>query len=364
MKWKRILLLILIVLVTAGTIFIIFLSSIIKYEIEKHSEEYTGRKITIENLHINLLTGNIRVDKLKIYEANSKDIFFSSNKIEAAVSVHKLFASKYDITELIIEKPLVNIIQNGNRFNYSDLIKRFMTDAAPSPKNKKPAEYRIRNLQIDSAKVRYVNTSPYNKIEIIDWDTKIPLIAWNDPVYNIKTSLSLPSGGKLDGDLNINSNNFLYKTKFNLEKLNLDLLYPYLKDYLKVKSLDGLLSADVALSGNMHKPEDIAASGNINAENFAIVDITTDKLTSFEKMNVEVDSINTKNNFYNFKTITITRPFVKVAMYDDGYNFQRLMTTPGSSTIDTAVTSYANIFIMLADYVQNIMLRITTAQKK
>ncbi len=355
MKWKRILLLILIVLVTAGIIFIIFLSSIVKYVIEKHSEQYTGRKISMENIHINLLTGNIRIDRLKIYEAKSKDIFFASNKIEATISMHQLLASRYDITDLKIEQPLIHIIQKGNRFNYSDLMKRFVTDLPPSPKNKKPAEYWIRNLQIDSAIVSYVNAAPYNKIDIIDWDTKIPLIAWNDPEYNIKTSLSLASGGKLGGDLNINLNSLLYKTKFNLEKLNLNVLYPYLKDYLKVKSLEGLLSAVVGLSGNVHKPEDIAASGHVSAENFAIVDNTTDKLTSFEKMNLEIDSVNTKNNFYNFKTITITRPFVKIAMYDDGYNFQRLMTKPGSSTIDTAVTSYANIFIMLADYVQSII---------
>lgn len=102
----------------AGIIFIIFLSSIVKYVIEKYSEEYTGREITMENLHINLLTGNIRVDKLKIYEAKSRDIFFACDKIETGISVHKLLASKYDITELKIEKPLINITQKGNCFNY------------------------------------------------------------------------------------------------------------------------------------------------------------------------------------------------------------------------------------------------------
>jgi uncharacterized protein DUF748 len=355
MKWKKILLIIVVVLISGIVISIIFLSSIAKYLIEKHSEEYTGRKIKMENLHINLFSGNIRIDKLKIYEAKSSATFIECNELNATISSHKLFSSKYDIIELKIEKPVINIIQKGNHFNYGDLIKRFVTDARPSPKNQKPTQYWIRNLQIDSAKVVYENTSPYNKMEIINWDTKIPLIAWNDPVYNIKTSLAIASGGKLDGDLNINSNNFLYKTKFSLQQLNLVLLYPYLKDYLKVKSLDGLLSANLTISGNIHKPENIAAGGVVNAEKFAIVDITTDRLTAFEKMNVQVDSINTKNNFYNFKTITISQPFVKIAMYDDGYNFQRLMTSPGKSTVDTAVTAYANIFIMLADYVQSII---------
>jgi len=355
MKWKKILLIVLAALVAACCIFIFFLSSIVKYVIETHSEEYTGRKIKMDNLHINLLSGNIRFDKLKIYEEKNDKIFLSCDKIEATISTHKLLASKYDITELIFEKPIINIVQKGNRFNYSDLIKRFVTDSPPSPKNAKPAQYWIRNLQIDSAKLVYVNTSPYNKIEVTDWDTKIPLIAWNEPVYDISTSLAVPTGGKLAGNLNINSNSFLYKTKFDLQKFNINVLYPYLKDYLKVKSLDGLLSASLALSGNMHKAQEIAASGNVSAEDFAIVDVTSDRLTAVEKMNIQVDSINTKNNFYNFKTIDIIRPYVEVSMYDDGYNFQRLMTTPGKSAVDTAVTAYANIFIMMADYVRSIM---------
>ena len=134
MKWKRILLIFLIVLITAGIIFVIFLSSIIKYEIEKHSEEYTGRKIKMENLHINLLTGNIRVDKLKIYEAKNQNIFLACDEINITISVHKLLASKYDITEIKIEKPLISIIQKGSKFNYSDLVKRFVTDASPFAK--------------------------------------------------------------------------------------------------------------------------------------------------------------------------------------------------------------------------------------
>jgi hypothetical protein len=355
MRWKKILLIVLAALVAACVIVLIFLSSIVKYLIEKHSEQYTGRKIVMDNLHINLLSGNIRADKLKIFEAKSSTVFFACERIEGTISTHKLFASKYDISDLVIDKPLVNIIQKGNQFNYSDLVKRFVTEAPPAAKDVKPAQYWIRNFEIDSAKVVYVNMSPYNKIEVIQWNTKIPTIAWNDPVYDITTSLAVPTGGKLAGNLNINSNSFLYKTKFDLVKFNINVLYPYLKDYLKVKSLDGLLSASLKLSGNVHKAQEVAASGNLSAEDFAIVDVTSDRLTAVEKINMQIDSINTKNNFYNFKTIDFTRPYVEVSMYDDGYNFQRLMTSPGKSSIDTAVTAYANIFIMMADYVQSIM---------
>jgi len=355
-KLRKILLIVVSSLLALIIVVLIFLSSIAKYLIEKHSEEYTGRKITMSNLHLNVFNGVIRVDDLKIYEEKSSSVFFQCRQLYANLSALKLCTGKYDITELKVDHPVINIIQRGNHFNYDDLLKRFASNSsAPTEKNKKPAQYWVHNFQIDSATLVYVNKSPYNKVEIINWNTKIPLIAWNDPVYNIHTDLDLQSGGNFIADAMMNTNNYLYKLKINLQQFNITILYPYLRDYLRVKTLDGLISANMFFSGNMRKPEDIAASGIVNAEKFSIVDNTDEKLASTEKMEVKIDSINTKNNLYNFQSVTITKPYLKLSMYDDGYNFQRLMTSPAGNSTDTSKTAYANLFIMMADYVQSII---------
>jgi hypothetical protein len=355
-KLRRILIIVFGSLAVLIIITLIFLSSITKYLIEKYSEEYTGRKITMANLHINVFDGVVRFDDLKIYEAKSNSVFVECHELYLDFSVYKLWASKYDITELKIDHPVVNIIQHGDHFNYDDIIKKF-TEKKPQQKekNNKPAQYWIRNFQIDSATVIYINRSPYNKVEIINWDTKIPLIAWNDPVYNIHTKLGLHSGGEFTADAMMNTNTFLYKLKIGLQQFNITLLYPYLHDYLKVKTLDGLISADMFFSGNMHAPQDVAASGIVKAEKFSIVDNIGEKLASTEKMEIKIDSINTKNNLYNFRSVILTQPYLKLSMYDDGYNFQRLMTSPASNAADTSKTAYANLFIMMADYVQSIV---------
>ena len=355
-KIKKILLIVIGSLLALIIIALIFLSSIVKYLIEKHSEKYTGRKITMSNLHINVFSGVIRFDNLTIYEAKSNAVFFQCRVLYADLVVHKLLTGKYDVTELKASHPLINILQHGNHFNYDDLLKRFASNSsAPTEKNKKPAQYWIRNLQIDSATVVYINKSPYNKVEIMNWNTKIPLIAWNDPVYNIHTDLGLQSGGNFIADAMMNTNTYLYKLKIDLRQFNITVLYPYLRDYLRVKTLDGLISADMFFSGNMHKPEDVAASGIVNTEKFSIVDNTEEKLASAEKIEVKIDSINTKNNLYNFQSVIITQPYLKLSMYDDGYNFQRLMTTPAGNSTDTSKTAYANLFVMMADYVQSIV---------
>ncbi len=356
MKFKRVISVILLSLLAVVILLLVFLSTIAKYLIEKHAEEYTGRRILLENLHINVFTGNIRVDQLRIYEAKSNKIFIDCPRLELGISVSRLIGKQYDISSLVVEKPLINITQRGNHFNYDDLIKRFNT-AAPSGSKapEKPVRYYIRNLRIDSARLNYVNTSPPSRVEILNWDLEIPLLAYNEPQFRIRTGLSLASGGRLRADLVIYSRSAIYRVKGDIQQLNIAMLYPYLKDYLKVSSLDGLLDADLSVSGNLHHAQEVAASGRLAMEKFAMVDNTGEKLTSFEKMDISVDSVNTKSNFYRFKSLHITRPYLKFAMYDDGYNFQRILTSPAGSSTDTSAQNYANLFIMMADYLQGIM---------
>ncbi|HLX93328.1 MAG TPA: DUF748 domain-containing protein [Puia sp.] len=354
-KLRRTLITVFAVLAAILFLVLFFLSTIVKYLIEKYSEKYTGRKITLAALHINVFDGVVRADGLRINEAKSDAAFFACREFYVNLTLFKLWSGKYEITELRLDHPVINVIQKGNHFNFDDLLKRFgESNGAPSKKSK-PAAYRVTNFEIDSATVIYVNKSPYNKIEVIDWDTRIPLIASNDPVCRIHTDLSLQSGGKFDGDAVINADTYLYRARMALERYNISMLYPYLHDYLKVKKLEGLLSANLSFSGSIKKPQDLAASGSLNAVRLLVVDNTDEKLAAAEKIEARVDSINTKENRYDFQNLTITRPFLQLSMYNDGYNFERLMTTPASNATDTSKAAYANLFLMMADYLQSII---------
>jgi hypothetical protein len=89
----------------------------------------------MSNLHINVFDGAVRFDNLKIYEAKSNSLFVECQGLYLNLSVYKLWAGKYDITELKINHPVVNIIQHGNHFNYDDIIKTF-TENKPDEKEK------------------------------------------------------------------------------------------------------------------------------------------------------------------------------------------------------------------------------------
>jgi uncharacterized protein DUF748 len=352
---KRVLFFSLTIIVTAFMLLFIFLSPISKWAIEKYSIEYTGRQIKMEGLWVNLFTGSVSASGFKIYEAKSDKIFFQTDKLYAHIILHKIPAGEYELTDIKFTKPAVTFLQKGTRFNFSDLIDRFATpDVGTVPANNKPFKWKVDNFDIDSAEIIYTNTSPYNTIKIQNCTVAIPDMAWNNPAYSINADFDLASGGHFKARSSFNKSTLIYTLLLNIRQFNINPWYVYLKDYLKVNSLDGLVSTDLNITGNMHHSSAIAASGNMQVEKFAIIDNVNDKLTSINKVDIQIDSVNTEKNIYHFASITIDQPYLKLEMYKDGYNFDRLMTSPAASAADTSSFTYSNIFQLMADYIQEI----------
>jgi len=350
---KRILVISLITIAALLILLVIFISPISKWAIEKYSVEYTGRQIRIDKLNINLFTGDINSKGLKIFEAKSNKVFFECGDLHVGITIHKLFTKEYEITEVKLTNPSLNIIETGNRFNFSDLIKRFSSPDTKPVANAKPTHWYVNQFIIENATVVYINNSPYNKLEVIKGNINIPSLAWNNHVYNIKNSFELASGGTLAATSNLNLNSYLYHITLDIEKFNVKPFYTYLKDYLKVNSLDGSISTQLNISGNMRKASEIATSGKLAIDDFSIIDNINDKLIAFKSMDVSIDSVNTAKNIYKFNTVNLIQPYLKFEMYTDGYNFNRLSNTPPAKTTDSTIV-YANMFVMIADYIQTI----------
>jgi uncharacterized protein DUF748 len=355
MKWlRKILLFLVITIVAAVTLLFIFISPITKWAIEKYSVEYTGRQITMDKLWINFFTGSVDCKGFKIYEQNSKKVFFQADNFYAHIILHKVLSSQYELTDISFTKPQVVFIQKGKRFNFSDLVDRFATSKGDAMSSSSaPLKWKVDNFDIDSAVIVYTNTSPYNTIKIQNCTITIPDMAWNNPAYSINADFDLASGGNFKARSSFNKSTLVYTLLLDINRFNLSPWYVYLKDYMKVNSLDALISTNLKITGNMHDASAIAASGNIIAEKFSIIDNVNDKLTAVDKMDVEIDSVNTAKNIYHFSTITLDKPYLKLEMYKDGYNFNRLFTSPASTT-DTSSFTYSNMFQLIADYVQEI----------
>jgi hypothetical protein len=330
----------------------IFISPIVKYLIEKNSIEWTGRQITIDKLRINPLTGTIRFVDFQMLEQKSTEKFIAVKDLSVSIDITKLIASKYDIKQVIINGLYLNIVQEGEHFNYDDILKKFSVSNDTTVKDTSKTMFWLKNLQVSNSAFRYENKDFRNVFEIESLNVKCPLIAWDKSLMNYKFDFQLKSGGKFNGQFDFNSNKLTYNLVLDTKELNLSILYPYLRPYIRISTFEGFLNTNFALSGNVNDASDFLISGDVNVERFAIKDTLGENLTRFESFAMGIDSINKRYNHYDFKNITCKDAYIKYETYDSlSSNWSRIMNVnseASQSTTDT--TGFSNPFVMLAEY--------------
>lgn len=355
MRFKKILIFIGLGIAGVLLLLFIFISPIAKYVIEKNSEEWIGRKIKIESLWLNIFTGSIHLTNFQLFESKSDKVFIGVHDFYGNIAVNKLLVSTYTIETIKISGPEINIQQHGDHFNFDDLMIRFAdTTHVKQEPTSEPVKYFIDKFSIDSATINYSNFSPAASISIVNINASTLPIAYTDTKYDINTSFGFKTGGEVSAKLNVNVKTMAYLLDLKTKDLNIAFLLSYLKDYMKVKSLDGLVSSDLLIAGSLDKTTDVAAKGLFGVNDFSLIDTTGEKLASFEKYEMDIDSINTKASQYNFNSVLVDQPYVKFAMYDDGYNFDRILTEQATDTSTAPIENYSNVFQMMAGYIRDI----------
>lgn len=357
----------------------IFISPVAEYLIEKNSVEYTGRKIEMGNLRINLLNGGLSISKLTLFESDQETVFLSAESISTRIKIIKAISGKYDIPYLKLNNLYANIKQDGANFNFDDVINKFSSSNTTTNQESEvleesntvsePTQWWIKNIALNNASLVYDNANPKNRIQLDSLTITSDGIQWdnNDYLFHINTQFA--SGGNLKSDFGININSLLYNTQLDIQNLNITILLPYMTDYMFVEKMDGLLNTKLHVSGNGNEASDIAISGLIALNNFVLIDTSGEKLAALSSLEIGIDTVDTKAGLYDLKKLICLEPYIKFAMYEDGYNFDRLTTHTASSndsenleesTIDSTVNNsevvyvdeYGNVFTMMADYIK------------
>lgn len=375
---KRILFISAIVLVLLIGLLCIFISPVAEYLIEKNSIAYTGRKIEMGNLRINLLNGSVSVSDMQIFEQDQNEIFISATSLKTRIKTLRAISGKYDLAYFTIENLYAIIQQNGNAFNYDDMLEKLMSSEGDESKEtaaedntaSEPTQWWLRNLEIKNATIVYANAHPQNTIQLDTLTITSRDIAWDNNNYLFAIYTELASGGIIQGNFAIDIASLLYSTQLHIQQLHTSVFTPYLTDYMYVEKMDGFITAALTISGDANHTTDLALSGGVAVADFVLVDTSGETLASLAKLDIGIDTVNTSVGLYDLKRIICDRPYVKFAMYADGYNFDRLTvpvvysselattqqenTTADSATVPEPVyvDEYGNVFTMLADYVR------------
>jgi hypothetical protein len=137
----------------------LILPPIVRNVAVKQLSKQLGREVSIEKIEINPFAFSTTVRGLLIKEKDGQP-FVSWDEVYVNFELSSLFAKTWTFKEISTSKPFVHVqINEDGTFNFSDIIAKFSTNAAPAkPKTRaKPLALCIERLRIEGARIDFEN---------------------------------------------------------------------------------------------------------------------------------------------------------------------------------------------------------------
>lgn len=352
--WKRILIILSIIIISFIAICIIFISPIAKYAIEKYGPKYIGREIKTGVVIVNPFSGYIHIGNLKIFEPQSDSIFLSASSISTNLAISKLFSKTYEIEYLTFDKPHVMVIKDKERFNFTDLQEKGDTTRKEDNAKKEPLHLNVLNVRINNGTIRYHELQTpvdyiFQKL-YFESDGKY----WDTDTINAHFSFipgKGPGGVKGDFWTNLDKKDFRLSSEAN--KLNVDLFEQYLKDFANYGTIRALFSFNMKAVGNFNDQKAIKLRGNFEIDDFHFGKDPNDDYASFEKFKATISDLEPLNQKYFFDSLQLKKPFFVYEMYDKLSNLEYMFGANGENIKEIKEDPEKfNLILELADYIK------------
>lgn len=224
----------------------------------EHGEELIGRKLNIEKFRLNILTGNVSLKDVTIYEKNGTDVFASVEDIDLDLSMTDLFSGKIRVEDIDIDNPVLNVVQKGNSFNFDDIMDKLSEGES--------SEYTIDKFSLDDGVINYsdlTNASVPFTCTIKDFEIDIKNFNTSDHNH-IEVEGTIGEDGDFeatyDGRLDDMDN---MTVSFELEDLDLKDISPLFVQMFGREVTSGTLDL---------KSEITTVNGNVNGVNHLVID--------------------------------------------------------------------------------------------
>ena len=300
-----------------------FLSSITKNYLVKNSEKLIGRKLTIGELHFNYAKVAIQVKDLVLFEANQTDSFASFSEFYINLNPWTLLSSEYSVSKIRLVNPRIQVIQNGEKFNFDSLKPKPDSIQVKDTTQNKILKFTIRNIQLVNGKVIYNDLQKKNQVEMDNLNLKLPLISWNNEKSNLGVDFMMGKNGKVNIQATVDNVNKKYQIDLTTQDVQIQPITSYMTDYFDVKSLNGLLTSNLKIVGDMNEIINISVTGKGSVTGLSVIDGRSEELISSPKVNASLKDINLKTFHFGFGKIEANEPHLLVVREKKAMNIMQ-----------------------------------------
>lgn len=315
---------------------LLLLPGFAKNYLTQNSEDLIGRKIELKELKINYFSFSITAEGFVMYEADKTDTFASFDEFFVNFSPWQLLKSEYSFSEIRLVEPSCKIVLIDSVFNFSDLIPPEDTTETDTTSEVK---YNIKNLSISRGKFLYKDLTTNNLTSIKNFNVKIPEISWGSSKSDVGVGFILGDKGKVSLDGAINPQEGFYNLRIKTADIDLNPFSDFVKPFLDISSLDGLLSTDLRLNGSMSDPMDLTVVGKAALNSFRVMDASVNEFCFVEQLRIEIDSIDLGREQYHIGRVEIQKPRFNISVEPETTNIDRILSPlyaeSGDSSGDT-----------------------------
>ena len=111
-----------VLIVVLAALVVLAASPLGKWYVNSHGKELIGREVRIDGFMLNLLTGNISLDDVKIYEADGDSVFMNIKELDVNLAMAHLMEGKISIESLDVDYAKMKITQKDTVMNVDDMV--------------------------------------------------------------------------------------------------------------------------------------------------------------------------------------------------------------------------------------------------
>lgn len=334
-KWIKITLIAAAVAAVLIVIAAIAVSPVAKNYIEKHDRELLGRSIRMERLRMNIFTGRLRIEGLRIGGSEDSTTFFRLDSFEMRMRLWPLLGNRVLVKKIAFAGPDVKIYQRGNAFSFDDITARFAGDttaAAEAPeKPSKPWEIGIYDISIRNGRVFYKDLALDAAWGMNDINLHIPGVYFSGEKTDVGAVLNFAEGGSLSTDVGYNIETSEFDIGIRLQDFTLAGTLPYFRQSLDVTAVDGRLSADIRLRGNTEHLLSLTTEGTASLAGFALRDRQQRPVAGVDTLGVKLAEGDLGSMRFVFDRIYVSGLSALFEMTPEGNSLAALMKSPAAA---------------------------------
>lgn len=353
-KWIKITLIAAAVLAALIVIAAIAVSPVAKNYIEKHDRELIGRSIRMERLRMNIFTGRLCIEGLRIGGSEDSTTFFRLDSFEMRMRLWPLLGNRVLVKKISFAGPDVKIYQRGNAFSFDDITARFAGDttaAATPEKPSKPWEIGIYDISIRNGRVFYKDLALNAEWGMNDINLHIPGVYFSGEKTDVGAVLNFAEGGSLSTDVGYNIESSEFDIGIRLQDFALAGTLPYFRQSLDVTAVDGRLSADIRLRSNTEHLLSLTTEGTASLAGFALRDRQQRPVAGVDTLGVKLAEGDLGKMRFVFDRIYVSGLSALFEMTPEGNNLAALMKSPAAeiTASDAAGSATPSPTLRIAD---------------